>query len=177
MCIAINELGGKIMFKGLREKLERKFKTATAIGGPVEGELVSIKEVNDPTFSEELLGKGVAIKPSKGRVVAPADGIIDMIFDTNHAVSLVTDTGVELLIHIGIDTVKLKGKYFRGFVKAGEKVKAGQLLIEFDLNAIEDEGYDTICPIVICNSGEYENIESAAGGRIKELDEVITIKN
>ncbi|MEG2017750.1 MAG: PTS glucose transporter subunit IIA [Clostridium sp.] len=165
------------MFKEFLERWDKKFKAAIVIGGSVEGELVPIKEVNDPTFSEEILGKGVAIKPFRGRVVAPADAVIDVIFDTNHAVSLVTDKGVELLIHVGIDTVELKGQYFKGFVKAGEKVKAGQVLIEFDVDSIKAAGYDTICPIVICNSGDYERIEVAASGRIKELDEVITIKN
>lgn len=164
------------MFKEFMEKWERKIKSAIVIGGPVEGELVSIKEVNDPTFSEEILGKGVAIKPSRGRVVAPADAVIDVIFDTNHALSLVTDNGVELLIHIGIDTVKLKGQHFKGFVKAGDKVKAGDVLIEFDLKGISDEGYDTICPIVVCNTGDYGKVEVLSSGNIKELETVIRIQ-
>ena len=165
------------MFKGFKEKWERNFKSQIVIGGPVEGELVSIKEVNDPTFSEEILGKGIAIRPSRGRVVAPDHGTIDLIFDTNHAVSLVTDKGVELLIHIGIDTVKLKGQHFKAFVKSGDKVKPGEVLIEFDLKSIEDEGYDTICPMVVCNTEAYEKVEAAASGMVKELDMVITIKN
>lgn len=164
------------MFKVFKEKLGRKLKGVIVIGCPIEGELVSIKEVEDPTFSEEILGKGVAIKPSSGRVVAPTDGVIDVIFDTNHAVSLVTDEGVELLIHIGIDTVKLRGQHFKGLVKAGDKVKAGEVLIEFDLKTIEAEGYNSICPVIVCNTGNYQGVESGVSRKIKELEAAITIK-
>ena len=157
------------MLKKLKEKLSKKENNIIQIGCPIEGEVVSIKEVNDPTFSQEMLGKGIAIKPSKGRVVAPIDGEIAMIFETKHAVSMVTEQGAEILIHIGLDTVKLKGENFNSYVKAGD------LLIEFDKEKISQAGYDTITPMVICNSFEYAQVNQTISGDIQELTSVIEI--
>lgn len=161
------------MFKKLKEKISKKDSKSIFIGSPIEGEAVSIKEVNDPTFAQEMLGKGIAIKPSKGRVVAPIDGEITIIFETKHAVSLVNEQGVELLIHIGLDTVNLKGEHFISHVKVGDKVKAGDLLIEFDVEKIKEAGYDTITPMVICNTFEFADIKENIIGQVKELDQVI----
>ena len=163
------------MLKKLKEKLSKKENNIIQIGCPIEGEVVSIKEVNDPTFSQEMLGKGIAIKPNKGRVVAPVDGEIAMIFETKHAVSMLTEQGAEILIHIGLDTVKLKGENFNSYVKAGDKVKAGDLLIEFDKEKIIQAGYDTITPMVICNSFEYAQVNQTTLGDIQELTSVIEI--
>lgn len=163
------------MLKKLKEKLSKKENNIIQIGCPIEGEVVSIKEVNDPTFSQEMLGKGIAIKPNKGRVVAPIDGEIAMIFETKHAVSILTEQGAEILIHIGLDTVKLKGENFISHVKAGDKVKAGDLLIEFDKEKIIQAGYDTITPMVICNSFEYAQVNQTTLGDIQELTSVIEI--
>lgn len=163
------------MLKKLKEKLSKKENNIIQIGCPIEGEVVSIKEVNDPTFSQEMLGKGIAIKPNKGRVVAPVDGEIAMIFETKHAISMVTEQGAEILIHIGLDTVKLKGENFNSHVKAGDKVKAGDLLIEFDKEKISQAGYDTITPMVICNSFEYAQVNQTISGDIQELTSVIEI--
>ncbi len=163
------------MLKKLKEKLSKKENNIIQIGCPIEGEAVSIKEVNDPTFSQEILGKGIAIKPKQGRVVSPVDGEIAMVFETKHALSLATDQGVEILIHIGLDTVNLKGEHFTSYVKAGDKVKAGELLVEFDMEKIKEAGYDTITPMVICNSFNFSEVRENNLGNVKELDSVIEI--
>lgn len=163
------------MFKKLMEKMGKKENKGIIISSPIEGEAVSIKEVNDPTFSQEILGKGIAIKPAKGRVVAPVDGEIALIFETKHAISIATENGVEILIHVGLDTVNLKGEHFKAYVKAGDKVKAGDLLVEFDVDKIKEAGYDTITPMVICNSADFSEVKESNLGNVKELDSVIEI--
>ena len=163
------------MFNKLKEKMLKKENNGMFIGSPIEGEAVSLKEVNDPTFAQEMLGKGIAIKPSNGRVVAPIDGEITILFETKHAISIVSEQGVELLIHIGLDTVNLKGENFKTYVKAGDKVKSGDLLIEFDMEKIKEAGYDTITPIVICNTFEFTDVKENIIGQVKELDQVIEV--
>lgn len=130
-------------------------KSISTVGAPIAGQAVSITEVSDPTFSQEILGKGIAIRPAEGKVYAPCDATIDMMFETGHAVSLIADNGAEILIHVGLDTVNLKGKHYTVLAKNGQHVKKGELLMEFDKDAIAREGYDTITPVVICNSGDY----------------------
>lgn len=145
------------------------------IYAPVAGEAVPIYTVNDPTFAEEMLGKGIAIRPSAGKVVAPCDATVDMMFDTGHAVSLVADCGAEILIHVGLDTVNLKGKHYTVHAKNGDKVKKGDLLIEFDAEAIAAEGYDTITPVIICNSDDYGSFEAHVGKTVAIGDVVIEL--
>ena len=130
---------------------------------PVAGEVVPITEVSDPTFGQEILGKGVAIKPAEGKVFAPCDGAVDMMFETGHALSMTSDGGAEILIHVGLDTVELKGKHYTVHAHNGDKVKKGDLLLEFDAAAIAAEGYDVITPVVICNSDDYADIRTHAG--------------
>ncbi len=143
---------------------QKWFKKATDdIYAPVAGEVVAITEVSDPTFGEEILGKGVAIKPTDGRVVAPCDATVDMMFETGHAVSLVADCGAEILIHVGLDTVNLKGEHYTVHAKNGDHVKKGDLLMEFEPEAIQGAGYDIITPVVICNSGDYGTITPHLG--------------
>lgn len=163
------------MFKILKEKLVKKEKQGIIIGAPIEGEAVSIKEVKDPTFSKEILGKGIAIKPSKGKVVAPIDSEVIIIFETKHAVTLRSQEGAEILIHIGLDTVQLKGQHFITYVKSGDKVKAGELLIEFDIDKIKEAGYDTICPMVLCNTTDFLKVKVNSKGKVKELEPVLEI--
>ena len=117
----------------------------------------------------------MAIKPTAGRVVAPCDATVDMMFETGHAVSLTTEDGVEMLIHVGIDTVNLQGKHYTVHCKAGDKVKKGQLLIEFDKDAITAEGYDTITPVVVCNSDDFAAFETVTGKTVAEGDTVIRL--
>lgn len=145
------------------------------IGSPVKGIAVPLHDVNDPAFAAGLLGKGVAIVPAEGRVTAPCNGRVDMLFETAHAVSLLSESGTEILIHIGLDTVNLKGKYYTAYVKNGDQVKKGQLLIEFDLQAIKAAGYDVITPVVICNSDQYRTISTHTGKPVEAGEPVIKV--
>lgn len=150
-------------------------KPGNGICAPVAGEAVAISEVSDPTFGEEILGKGIAIKPSEGKVFAPCDATVDMMFDTGHAVSLVADSGAEILIHVGLDTVNLKGKHYTIHAHNGDHVAKGQLLMEFDHEAIAAEGYDIITPVVICNSGDYTSFVTHVGQTVVPGDTVIEL--
>ena len=144
------------------------------IGSPLSGECIPVSEVNDPTFKEELLGKGIAIIPSDGRVYAPSDGKVAMIFPTGHAVTMVTQEGVELLIHFGMDTVELKGRYFTVKAKEGESVKKGDLLIEADIAEIKREGYEITTPIVVTNSSDFSDVIYQTG-KVEVGDPVMKI--
>lgn len=128
------------------------------IGAPVKGYCVASSEVNDPTFSQEMIGKAVAIKPSEGKIYSPVNGVVSMCIESNHAIGLTSNNGTEVLIHIGLDTVNLKGKYFTCHVSEQQKVKKGDLLIEFDIDAVKAAGYDVITPVIICNSNDYSDV-------------------
>ncbi len=145
------------------------------LAAPVEGEAIPLYEVPDPTFGEEILGKGMAIRPEQGEVYAPCDATVELAFETGHAVSLTAESGAEILIHIGIDTVRLNGKYFTVHVSNGDHVRKGQLLIEFDRAAIAAEGYDTVTPMVICNSADYKKIEAITGNRVHAGEKVLSL--
>ena len=140
---------------------------------PIEGKAVSLKQVNDITFSEEIMGKGAAIIPTVGRAVAPVDGIVSALFETKHAIGLTADNGAEVLIHIGLDTVKLGGKYFTSHVKSGDRVNTGDLLVEFDIEGIKKEGYEVITPVLVTNTYDYKNILSLIDRDVKEKEELI----
>lgn len=127
---------------------------AEVLSKPVEGQVVALSEVNDEVFSSGMIGEGFGIIPTSGELIAPEDGEITMLFETNHAIGLKTRNGAELLFHIGLDTVQLEGKHFTPYVKAGDQVKQGQPLIQFDLDAIKAAGFD---PIVICVVTNQEN--------------------
>lgn len=145
------------------------------IGSPVKGKAVPVSEVNDPTFAEEILGKGVAVMPEDGKVCAPAAGEIGMVFDTLHAFSMTTREGVELLVHIGLETVGMKGKGFTAHAKAGDKVEKGDLIITADLGVIKGEGLDTIIPVIVCNTDEYKEVESLAGKDVVVGDDILKV--
>lgn len=151
-----------------------KGKKGTVIGAPLKGECIPIKEVKDPTFAEEILGKGIAIIPADGKVYAPADGTVSTVFPTGHAVGLTTPDGVEILIHVGMDTVELKGQFFHTIVEADQKVKKGDLLLEADMEGISNAGYDTVTPMIICNSADYSEITCKTEGMIEAGEEVLT---
>ena len=133
--------------KPLVEKIE--------LCAPVSGTVKALSDVPDKTFAEKVLGDGAAIIPEEGKVYAPADGTVANIMDSKHGIMFVTDNGAEVLIHIGLDTVNLNGKYFKSYVSDGDKVKKGTLLVEFDLEAIKGEGYNLITPMVVTNISDY----------------------
>ncbi len=146
------------------------------IGAPAAGKLVSIKEVSDPTFSEEVLGNGAAIIPTDGKFYAPADGTISTIFPTGHAAAITSSEGVEILIHIGLDTVKLEGKHFTIHAEEGQEIKKGDLILEADLDQIKAEGYDIITPVIICNSDEYSEIQMMEPGDVAQGDDILKLQ-
>ncbi len=142
---------------------------------PVAGNAVPVSQVPDPTFAEELLGKGIAIEPTEGRILAPCDATVDMMFETGHAISLVADFGAELLIHVGLETVSLKGEHFTIHCANGDKVKKGDLLIEFDLEAIKAAGFNTITPMLVCNSADYSTFKTNVNKPVTNNDVVIEL--
>lgn len=152
------------------EKTEKGF-----IYAPIEGEVIPLKEINDGVFSEEMLGKGCGIKPTEGKLYAPFDGEIVLITETKHAIALKSFDGIELLIHIGMDTVKMNGKGFNPLVKVGEKIKCGQSLMTFSISEIEKAGYVTTTAIVVTNSDEYRDIEVLAQDHRKKSERLIKI--
>lgn len=136
----------------------------SAIASPLDGRLIPLEEVADEVFSAGILGNGMAVIPERGELYAPADATIDTVFDSKHAISMLCENGAELLIHVGLDTVKLEGRHFEPQVSSGDKVKAGQLIMKFDLNALKNEGYDTVTPVVVTNSEDYELHKASSGG-------------
>ncbi|PZL76416.1 PTS beta-glucoside transporter subunit EIIBCA [Enterococcus plantarum] len=137
---------------------ESKENVITEVVTPIKGEVVDLKEVEDGMFSEEILGKGFAVKPIEGVVYAPVSGTVTAVFDSKHAIGLTSDSGLELLIHIGIDTVKLNGVGYEYFVEKGQNIKIGDKLIEFDLEKISEKGYNIITPVVLTNSTDFGDI-------------------
>lgn len=142
---------------------------------PITGKVVSLKQVNDVTFSEEIMGKGAAIIPTEGRAVSPVDGVVSAIFETKHAIGLTADNGTEILIHIGLDTVKLGGKHFTAHVKSGDRVKSGDLLVEFDIKAIQEEGYEIITPVLVTNVDRCNDVLALIDKDVNEKDELIKV--
>ena len=142
---------------------------------PMAGKAVPITEVPDPTFAEGMLGNGIAIEPVEGKVYAPCDATVDMMFTTGHAVSLVANCGAEILIHVGLETVSLEGKPFTVHVTNGDKVTKGQLLMEVDLDAVKTAGLPTITPMLICNTDDYPTFITHVGKDVTNADAVIEL--
>lgn len=145
------------------------------IVSPMAGEVVALNEINDVTFAGEHMGKGIAIRPTSGRVVSPITGVVQTVYRTKHAIGLVSDDGVEMLIHIGQDTVKLKGQHFTTHVNDGDRVNAGDLIVEFDLQAIKDAGYETVTPIIVTNTSNYLDVVGTKDASVHEKDKLITV--
>lgn len=154
---------------------EKKVVTEETVYAPIEGEAVELSTVNDPVFSTGAMGKGVAIKPSGNTVYSPVDGTIAVAFPTGHAYGLKSDEGVEVLIHIGIDTVNMEGKGFDVKVEANQKVKKGDVLGTFDSNAIKEAGYDNTTMIIVTNTANYNEV-TAVTGKVTEGDKLIEVK-
>lgn len=145
------------------------------IYAPVAGKAVAITEVPDPTFAEGLLGNGIAIEPTDGKVYAPCNATVDMMFETGHAVSLVSESGAEILIHVGLETVSLEGKPFTVHVHNGDKVTKGQLMLEVDLEAVKAAGLPTITPVLICNTDAYSTFKPHVGKDVTNDDVVLEL--
>ena len=147
------------------------------LASPVKGKVMPLNKVEDAAFSEGALGKGIAVEPTEGKVVAPCDGTIMTLFPTKHAIGIVSDNGCEILIHIGMDTVQLEGKYFDAHVKQGDKVKKGDVLVTFDMDAIKNEGYSLVTPVIITNTADYLDVVEVANGNVSMGDDLLTVLN
>lgn len=145
------------------------------IASPMKGNIIPLSKVKDETFASEMMGKGIAINPVEGKVVSPVDGKVQMVFKTKHAIGLKANNGPEILIHIGMDTVQLEGKYFTAKVKDGDEIKVGDTLVEFDMNAIKKEGYELITPVIVTNSNDYLEVVPKDIESVKTGDIVLTI--
>lgn len=146
------------------------------IYAPLKGMMYSLEQVEDGVFSAKMLGDGIAIEPEEGIVTAPFDGKVTMIFDTKHAIGLMSEEGVEVLIHVGIDTVQLNGRYYDVKVSVGDKVKLGDELVYFDMEKIKGEGYQTITPIIVSNTDRFHTILPTAKGKIERKDKVLKVE-
>ena len=149
----------------------------TVLSACLNGTVVPLADVKDEAFASGALGDGIAIEPTDGELVAPADGEISSTFETHHAVGMTTVDGAELLMHIGIDTVKLGGKHFTYLVSEGDKVKKGQPLIRFELEAIKAEGYPVTTPLIVCNTDDYAAVVAKASGTVKQGDALLELKH
>lgn len=159
--------------KETEKKAEAAGESGTGeITAPLDGKVILLSEAKDETFASGILGYGAAIIPSDGKLYAPVNGELISLFPTNHALGIRTEDNRELLIHIGIDTVKLEGKYFKAHVNQGQKISRGQLLVEFDHEAIRQEGYDTTTMVIVTGSTEQE-MQLTGKGEVKHGDSLI----
>lgn len=140
---------------------------------PITGKSIPMTEVNDSTFAAEVLGKGMAVIPEEGKVCAPVNGKIVTVFDTKHAVGIASDDGTEILIHVGINTVELKGEHFKSHVVEGQDIEVGQLLVEFDIPKIKAAGYDVTTPVIVTNTYDYANVDMVCSGDVKYGDKAV----
>lgn len=184
--VAVAFVAGLILYKDKVEAIEDETLEEVAvdkaplmnkitIASPLNGEMVPLTEVKDETFASEMMGKGIAINPTEGKVVSPINGTVQMIFKTKHAIGLKSEDGAEILIHIGMDTVQLDGKHFTAHVKDGDKVKVGDTLVEFDMDAIKKEGYELVTPVIITNTMDYLEIVPKEIKSVNAGEDIITI--
>lgn len=160
----------------LGKKKEAAAKADIVILSPLKGVVLPLAEVKDEAFACGALGNGIAVQPSEGKVVAPVNGTVVSLFPTKHAIGLLSEDGAEVLIHIGLDTVELDGKYFTAHVEQGVNVKVGDLLVTFELDKIKSAGYETQVPVLITNTPVYSAIEMLAQGTVSYQDPLIKLK-
>lgn len=151
-------------------------KRDVTIDSPLKGQIVPLSEVSDQVFASEAMGKGIAVLPTEGRVVAPVGGTITTLFKTKHAIGLSSDEGVDILIHVGIDTVQLDGEHFTAHIKQGDRVNAGDLLVEFNIEKIKEAGYELVTPVIITNHSNFAGLEVTKVAAVNTNDPLITIK-
>ena len=142
---------------------------------PLNGTVAALDSVPDPVFSEKVLGDGCAVIPTDGKIYSPVDGEISSIAETNHAYGFTSDDGLEILVHFGLETVALKGEGFKPLVAVGDKVKKGDLLGEFDMDAIKAAGLETITPVIICNTDDFKDVERFTGKMVKVGDDIMKL--
>ncbi len=164
----------KKMFGGKAETETQK-SNEIIINSPLTGKVLDLTQIEDAAFSSGVLGNGVAIEPTVGVAVSPVDGTVETLFKTNHAIGIVTESGAEILIHIGMDTVKLDGKHFTAKIAQGDVVKMGQPLVEFDIEAIKAEGYSLVTPVVVTNSDNFESINFTFDRNVEIKEELIKL--
>ncbi len=158
------------------QETKQSTKKEMIISSPVKGKVVALSEVPDETFSQEMLGKGIAIIPEEKQFYAPVSGEVSVVFPTGHAIGLISEEGTELLIHIGLDTVQLNGEGFHVAVKQGQKVKQGDLLVEVDLEKIQEKGYSVITPVLVTNPDQYQTIESLKSGSCDSKEDLLRLQ-
>jgi len=163
------------LFKGFGSKKNDQLDERRNIYSPLVGKVVALSEVNDPVFAEEMMGKGAAIIPLKGEVFAPCDGEVVTVFRTLHAITLKGDHGAEIIIHVGLGTVALDGQHFESHVVDGMRIKKGDLLLTFDIEAIKAAGYEVVTPVVITNSADYEKVEKTERKEVGNKDLLICL--
>lgn len=146
------------------------------VGSPLSGRAIPLQEVPDATFAAEVLGKGMAVIPSEGKIAAPCRAEVTALFETNHAIGLKTEDGVELLIHVGIDTVELKGQYYEAHVAQGDQVSPGQLLLTFDIEKIKAAGYDVTTPVIVADTDAHKSVEGIGKGQVRQMDPLIKVE-
>lgn len=146
------------------------------IYSPAKGITKEIDQVNDDAFAKKMLGDGIAILPEIGEIVSPIKGVVEMVFPTNHAIGLKSDKGVEVLIHIGIDTVNMEGNGFQAFVRQGEQIDVGDKLITFDIEKIKHSSYDIDTLVILTNTGEYQSLEKTKEQKIDCGDNLLILK-
>jgi len=163
---------------GLFDKLfsKKEKQESIQISAPLTGTTLPLSEVPDPTFSEGSLGKGIAVMPAEGKVYAPCDASVDLMFPTGHAVNLFADCGAEILIHLGLDTMGLGQACFQVHAQNGDRVKKGDLLIEMDLEMIRQAGLNPITPVVICNSADFAAVISTEEQSVSQGDMLLMLK-
>lgn len=160
------------IFKKLFKNEQSDNTNTNVILNPVNGTLIPITSVSDPVFAEKTMGDGIAVVPNDGKLYAPASGTVIALFPTGHALGIATDSGAELLIHIGIDTVELNGECFESHIRTNQKVNKGDLLISFDLNTLKEKGYDPTVMIVVTNGEQMGELKKAADGAAAALDKL-----
>ncbi len=183
--MAVGFLLTLLLYKDKKEENSKKVRETIAstkakdgkieIVSPLKGRVVKLSDVKDEAFSSGALGKGVAVEPEEGVLYAPADGTISALFPTGHAIGLTTETGLELLMHVGMDTVQLDGKGFKAFVAAGDSVKQGQKLLEFDMKLIQGEGYSLVTPVLVTNSDDFEAVTPSSETQVRAGDLLLSI--
>ncbi|KGM98328.1 PTS glucose transporter subunit IIA [Clostridium novyi A str. 4552] len=156
-------------------KNNQNINNSQILSSPLSGKILDLSEVPDETFASKLMGDGIAIEPTSGIITSPVDGTVAQLFWTNHALGIITDSGIELLIHVGIDTVKMEGRGFKAFVSQGDKVKAGDKLLEVDLDLVKKEAKSIVTPIIITNSSQFKSIEKLKDGNIKNEENLLKI--